>query len=91
MNHIRSLALMLTFLLPGTAATAAVDADKLHNARCTSCHGNSVYTRPDRRVQSLDALSAQINACGHGSGQPLGAEERNALIRYLNERYYRFK
>ncbi|MEK6770988.1 MAG: cytochrome c [Pseudomonadota bacterium] len=91
MNKILLLALTMIFLLPGAVATAAVDADKLHTERCTSCHGNSVYTRPDRRIQSMDELSAQVNACGHGSGKPLVAEERNSLIRYLNERYYKFK
>lgn len=85
------LSLGMFILMPMTAATAAVDADKLHSARCLGCHDTSMYTRPDRRVQSLEALRGQISACGHGSGQPLGAEERIAITRYLNERYYRFK
>jgi hypothetical protein len=80
----------LALLLPGAAA-AAVNAEKLHATRCSACHNDSIYTRPDRKVGSLEALTAQISACGHGSGQPLGAEERDAMIRYLNDRYYRFK
>lgn len=91
MKLIQTLAPCLLILMPVASATAEVDADKLHAARCTGCHTTSVYTRPDRRVQSLEALSAQISTCGHGSGQPLGAEERIAITRYLNERYYRFK
>ena len=91
MKFLRPSLLGMFILMPMTTVTAAVDADKLHTTRCMGCHDTSVYTRPDRRIQSLEALSGQINACGHGSGQPLGAEERSAITRYLNERYYRFK
>ena len=91
MKFVRPFSLGMLILMPMMAATAAVDADKLHAARCMGCHDTRMYTRPDRRVQSLEALRGQISACGHGSGQPLGAEERIAITRYLNERYYRFK
>ncbi len=91
MKLVQPFTLGMIILIPMATATAAVDADKLHTARCMGCHDTSVYTRPDRRVQSLEALSGQINACGHGSGQPLGAEERSAMLQYLNQRYYRFK
>jgi hypothetical protein len=91
MKLIRPPSLGVLILMPVTAVTAAVDADKLHTARCTGCHDASLYTRPDRRVQSLEALRGQISACGHGSGQPLGAGERDAMTQYLNKRYYRFK
>ncbi len=91
MRLIHLLTLGMFILVPVASATAAVDGEKLHTTRCTGCHDHSVYTRPDRRIQSLEALRGQINACGHVGGQSLGAEERNAITRYLNERYYRFK
>jgi len=91
MKYITRFAIGLTVLLPIGVSLADVNAGKIYKDRCTACHGDSVYTRPDRKVSSLEALSAQVNACGHGSGKPLNAEERNAMIHYLNKKYYRFK
>ncbi|MDX1401678.1 MAG: hypothetical protein R3245_07140, partial [Kiloniellales bacterium] len=35
--------------LPGDSA----NGKKLHDANCSGCHDNSVYTRDNRRVKSL--------------------------------------
>ncbi len=73
--------------LPGNAA----DGKKLYDANCTSCHDDSVYTRKDRHVTSLQALTEQIGACGHMTGITLGKTQVDDLVKYLNQTYYKFK
>lgn len=73
--------------LPGDAA----EGKRVHDASCTGCHDTSVYTRKDRGVRSLDALRGQLQACGHMAlKKELSAAEVQNLLKYLNERFYRF-
>jgi hypothetical protein len=74
--------------LPGDAA----EGQRLHNVHCTGCHDSGVYTRKDRNVRSLDALKGQLQACGHMAlKRELSAAEAQNLLKYLNERFYRFR
>jgi mono/diheme cytochrome c family protein len=73
--------------LPGNVA----QGKKLYDANCTSCHNDSVYTRKDRHITSLDGLSKQINSCGHMSNIKLGKAQADDLVKFLNETYYKFK
>lgn len=82
--------------LPLTAHAATTPGDaasgkKLYDANCTSCHTDSVYTRKDRQVTSLGALTEQISSCGHMTNITLGKTQVNDLVKYLNETYYKFK
>jgi mono/diheme cytochrome c family protein len=72
--------------LPGDAA----EGRRLHEAHCAGCHDSGVYTRGDRRVRSLDALRRQIDACGHMAKQDFSPAQTRDLLKYVNERYYRF-
>lgn len=73
--------------LPGDAA----EGQRLHDASCAGCHDSGVYTRKDRSVRSLDALKRQLQACGHMAlKKELSAAETQNLLKYLNERFYRF-
>ncbi len=63
----------------------------LHNERCTKCHTDSVYTRKDRRVKTLQALSNQVNGCMKGAAKAEWTpSETNSVIEYLNTNYYKF-
>lgn len=73
--------------LPGDAAAG----QKLHDAVCMSCHNDSVYTRQDRHITSLDGLKKQVDTCGHMSNVTLGKEQVANLVKFLNEKYYKFK
>jgi len=73
--------------LPGDAAAGK----KLHDTACMSCHNDSVYTRQDRHITSLDGLRTQMNACGHMANVKLSKEQVTNLVKFLNEKYYHFK
>ena len=73
--------------LPGDAASGK----KLHDARCTTCHNDSVYKRQDHKTKSLEGLTGQIHNCEHMTDVTLGKDQVNDLVKYLNETYYKFK
>lgn len=73
--------------LPGDAAAGK----KLHDSACMSCHNDSVYSRQDRRITSLDGLREQMNACGHMSNVTLSKDQETNLVKFLNEQFYHFK
>jgi len=54
---------------------------------CTACHDSGVYTRKNRTVQSLSALQQQLDDCGHATQKTFSADERQNIVRYLNETY----
>jgi hypothetical protein len=65
--------------------------EELHNDKCVSCHGTDVYTRENRRVTSLAALSSQVNNCMKGPAKAnWTVSETNAVIEYLNTKFYKF-
>ncbi len=72
-------------------AADAVQGKKVHDAYCTSCHTNSVYTRKDRQVTNMNALMQKVNVCGHQIDVSLSKEQISNLTKYLNDTYYKFK
>jgi cytochrome c2 len=73
--------------LPGDAA----NGKKLYAANCMSCHNDSVHTRKDHTVKSLQGLTDQIHNCEHMTDAKLEKGQVNDLVKYLNETYYKFK
>jgi cytochrome c2 len=74
-------------VLPGDAA----EGKRLHDAYCTACHTSSVYARKDRIVKSLDGLKQQLQACSHMANKEFSPTETQDLLKYLNDRFYRFQ
>jgi mono/diheme cytochrome c family protein len=91
----RSLLMMLCLIAPSTdAALLLGDAARgamLHAQNCQGCHDNSVYSRPDRRVKSVEGLMAQVEMCNNYMRAGMTKEQRNDLVKYLNDSYYKFK
>lgn len=86
----------LVTLAVGMSAHAALPGDsaqgkRLHDANCMACHDTGVYTRKDRRIQSVDGLHKQLNDCGHAANVKFLVEEQKSVVKYLNEQFYKFK
>jgi hypothetical protein len=63
----------------------------LARRNCMGCHDNSIYTREDRLVQSLDALKKRLGDCSHMANKEFSASETQNIIKYLNDQFYQFR
>lgn len=76
----------------GVSQAADIHAGKaLTDEHCYQCHGTEVYTRADRKVESLDALGRQVKRCELALGLKWFDEEIENVATYLNQDYYKFK
>ena len=64
--------------------------EEAHKNHCYKCHTDDVYTRENRFVKSIDALSKQVVRCKDGSNVPWFDEDTDAVVQFLNKKYYRF-
>jgi hypothetical protein len=64
--------------------------EEAHKNHCYKCHTDNVYTRENRFVKSIDALSKQVVRCKEGSDIPWFEEDADAVVQFLNKKYYRF-
>ncbi len=84
-------------LLPLMAQAAAepaaesTDAEALFDTHCTRCHGSEVYTRDDRRIQSLPELQVQVQRCETMLELQWFDEQITDVAQLLNSQYYHFK
>jgi hypothetical protein len=67
-----------------------VKGKQLNDEHCVKCHGSEVYTRPDRRVKSLDGLHKQVRFCEQNLGLTWFDDEIDSTAAYLNQEYYKF-
>jgi hypothetical protein len=73
--------------LPGDAA----DGKRLHDINCMGCHDSAVYMRKDHIVRSLNDLKQQFESCSHMAKKEFSPSEAQNIIKYLNDRFYRFQ
>ncbi len=59
--------------------------------KCSSCHSDDFYTRPDRRAKSLGQLKRIVRRCETNLGTGLFDDEIDTLANYLNDTYYKFQ
>jgi cytochrome c553 len=71
-----SMALRMQPALPGDSA----QGKKLHDTNCVGCHSTSMYTRQDRHVTSLAALSKQVASCTHMAQVSLTSDEQKSIV-----------
>ena len=93
-THLVAPAALLALLASGASATGggvSMDGKGLHEANCKGCHDTGVYTRKQRSVHSLAELKQQLESCGHASGKALSPAEKQQIVNYLNEQFYKFR
>ena len=71
---------------------------QLLDENCIKCHasmvggdGSKIYTRADRRIDSLDALNTQVHRCKTSLGVSWPEDQIADVVAYLNKTYYKFK
>ena len=73
-----------------TAQDRLTHGEETHRVHCYKCHTDEVYTRENRFVKSIDALSKQVVRCKDGNNVPWFEEDTEAVVQFLNNKYYRF-
>jgi hypothetical protein len=91
MRNLYSFLLVGLFTLGGTAAQAAdlKAGQALHEAHCLSCHDSGVYTRDDRKVNSLAGLRKQVQRCELSLGLTWHDDDVENVVQHLNGTYYK--
>jgi hypothetical protein len=74
-----------------TYADEPADGKTLHDQACQRCHDNTVYTRPDSIIYSLTALDKRVRFCESMAAAQWSEPQIQAVIEYLNQRFYQFK
>jgi hypothetical protein len=88
------LTLIATGLVMASSTLPAIDIDhgkSLQQQNCMRCHDDSMYTREERRVTTLDALKHQVQRCETNLNLTWFPEDVDAVTEYLNTTFYKFK
>jgi len=80
----------ISFADDGEITDPVAHGKDAHKNHCYKCHSDDVYTRENRFVKSIDALSQQVVRCKEGSDIPWFDEDADAVVQFLNKKYYRF-
>jgi len=71
------------------------NGEALHEEHCVSCHmmddHSALYTRQERKVDSLHALGGQVSGCTQALNIAWFPEDEKDVVEYLNATYYHFK
>lgn len=89
------LMIMMTFLW---VSTVMAEGKKLHDNSCLQCHSalmapsgaNTIYSRSDRKITSLDGLVKRVRSCAVAADANWTTEQRQQVVRYLADTYYHF-
>jgi mono/diheme cytochrome c family protein len=86
------------FAIANTQAADLKRGQQLLEENCIKCHvsmvggdGSAIYTREDRRIDSLEALDAQVHRCKTSLGVSWPEDQIADVVAYLNHKYYKFK
>lgn len=94
-------ALSLGFALSAMSSAHAANlarGKQLLEENCIKCHadmvggdGSKIYTRDNRRIDSLEALNKQVHRCKTSLGVSWPEDQIADVVAYLNKTYYKFK
>ncbi len=80
----------ISFASEGEITDPIAHGEEAHKNHCYKCHTDDIYTRENSFVKSIDALSKQVVRCKEGSDIPWFDEDADAVVQFLNKKYYRF-
>jgi len=99
-KSVQVLLAVLFFALMSQSSLAANPAHgkDLHDANCLSCHAslmggnpNVIYTRADRRVNTIEGLKNQVTRCKTTVGVAWPEDQIQDVVEYLNSNFYKIK
>ncbi|MCX8017201.1 MAG: hypothetical protein N2690_04795 [Rhodocyclaceae bacterium] len=93
MNATLPVGVLAACLLAACSPAPQGDAERgaqIH-AVCLDCHGTGLYVRPDRKVDSLEALKKETLRWGDYYNPALSAQDVEDVVAYLNRDFYRFR
>ncbi|MFV1997980.1 MAG: hypothetical protein ACC641_08195 [Acidiferrobacterales bacterium] len=64
--------------------------NKLHKNGCTTCHDSSVYTRSDRKINTINGLEGQVERCSNSLRTNYTSDQNGDIVKFLNDDYYKF-
>jgi len=82
--------ILAAIYIPSSSAADTANGGELHAGNCIACHDSALYTRDNRRVQSLAGLGTQVRFCKDNLGLTWFDDEVDDVIAYLNENYYHY-
>lgn len=87
-----STGLILCLVLSATSISyVSADTGKdLYNKSCTACHGNEVFTRPDRKAKDMASLKSRVRQCSFAVEAKWFDKDIDAVANYLNKSFYQF-
>ena len=75
---------------PETTTEVMSHGEEAHKNHCYKCHTDEIYTRDNRFVKSIDALSKQVVRCKEGNDVPWFDDDAEAVVQFLDKKYYKF-
>jgi cytochrome c553 len=94
MTKIPSPATLVAALCLAAASAHAADVahgKQLQTGNCMSCHDDSVYTRADHKITTLDGLQKQVRRCELTLELQWFDDDIDDVAAYLNQTYYKFR
>lgn len=89
MKNFTAILILLFLIMPAVAADIE-NGDDLHFENCTGCHDETVYTRENRNVQSMERLGLQVRFCKDSLELSWFDEDVDDVVEFLNQNYYHF-
>jgi len=96
-SHLLAPVAVLAVTLSLDVHAESANGAKLHGENCVACHtsmvggdGSGLYTRTNRRVNSLAALGTQVRRCRDNLGLTWFDDQVQAVVDHLNTKYYKF-
>ncbi len=90
MKNCKLVLFAVVFVMRAEAADIE-NGDDLHFENCTGCHQESVYTRDERNVRTLERLGLQVRFCKDSLELAWFDEDVDDVVEYLNQTYYHFQ